>query len=908
MTAVGGAETIPGRAAAAAAAFGDALAMQAKGEAGYVRLTYRELAARAAATARGLVALGLKPGDRAVLLSENRPEWGVAYLAITGAGGTAVPLDPHLSDAEIANCVRHAGAELVVTSGHFRERLAALAAQGLTASVLDLDGGPGALSLGALAERGAGALLPEVLADTPASILYTSGTTGTPKGVVLTHRNFLANAESVLGSIPPRRDDVFLSLLPLHHAFPFMANFLVPLLSGACTVFLQSLKAPDLLACMQETGVTILVGVPQLYAMLHRGLWEQIGRRPAPARAVFRLLLAASDRLLPLTGERAGRLLFRQVHRRFGGRLRIMASGGAKLDPAVAADFRRLGFQVLEGYGLTETAPVVSFNPPERPVLESIGRPLSGVEVRIGEADADGVGEILVRGPNVMSGYYRNPEATAEALRDGWLHTGDLGYLDARNYLFITGRAKEVIVLPSGKNIYPEEVEAHYLQSPYIKEICVVGVEAGGEAGVATESLRALVLPDFDYLKAQRLSGARDAIRWDMENYSRRLPAYKRVTGFSLVKDSFPRTRLGKIQRHRVQELYRDLLAAPPSPAEPAEVPGDPLLERPGADRILQLLTERAKGRPVRLDDNLELDLGIDSLGRVELVVALEEMFGIELPDETGSEVFTVRELLGKVLEVAAGGKVPAPTRRSPWEAILNSPPDAAAQARLAAGTSGRAGVVSWFVQHLCWLLFILFCRLRVRGRERVPVAGPFILASNHASYIDGFVIAAAVPYRFLTRLYYVGFQTFFQHPIMDWFARNVRVIAIDMDAYLARALQMAAHVLREGKVLCVFPEGSRSIDGTVKPFKKGTGILALGLKVPLVPVYLQGTFDVWPRGERWPRPGPVRVTFGEPASVDDLLRDPAAVGADEPERLMAALRARVAALAGPVAAGQGLA
>ncbi|MGH7408539.1 MAG: lysophospholipid acyltransferase family protein, partial [Candidatus Methylomirabilales bacterium] len=205
------------------------------------------------------------------------------------------------------------------------------------------------------------------------------------------------------------------------------------------------------------------------------------------------------------------------------------------------------------------------------------------------------------------------------------------------------------------------------------------------------------------------------------------------------------------------------------------------------------------------------------------------------------------------------------------------------------------------------WLLFTLGCRLQVRGRERVPETGPFILASNHASYFDAFVIAAALPFRFVTRLYYVGFQTFFQHPLLDWFARNVRVIAIDLDAYLARALQTAAHVLRDGRGLCVFPEGARSIDGTVKPFKKGTGILALGAKVPLVPVHLGGTFDVWPRGERWPRPARIRVTFGEPASVDALLRDPAAVGADDAERLMAALRARVAALAGLVDAGERL-
>ncbi|MBI4392102.1 MAG: AMP-binding protein, partial [candidate division NC10 bacterium] len=229
--------TIPGRVAAAAEAFGDAVAMQAKGAAGYVRLAHREVSARAAAAAAGLVARGLKPGDRVVLLSESRPEWGVAYLAITGAGGTAVPLDAQLTDPEIANCVRHAGAGTVIASGRFRERLAALASQGLPLTRVDLDGGPGALAFDALAPANAGGLLPDLAADLPASILYTSGTTGIPKGVVLSHANFLANAESVLKFGLSRPDDNFLVLLPLHHSFAFMADFLVPLLSGARTTY-----------------------------------------------------------------------------------------------------------------------------------------------------------------------------------------------------------------------------------------------------------------------------------------------------------------------------------------------------------------------------------------------------------------------------------------------------------------------------------------------------------------------------------------------------------------------------------------------------------------------------------------------------------------------------------------------
>ena len=224
---------------------------------------------------------------------------------------------------------------------------------------------------------------------------------------------------------------------------------------------------------MHETGVTALVAVPQLFYLLHKGIFEQIGRRPPLVRALLRLFLRLSGALRP-TGINLGRLVFGQVHRRFGGRIRIMASGGARLDPIIARDFLALGFTLTEGYGLTETAPVVAFNPLARIVPGSVGVPLPGVEVRIVTPDAEGVGEIAIRGPNVMQGYYQHALATAEVLRDGWFLSGDLGKLTPDGYLIITGRAKEVIVLSSGKNIYPEEIEEQYLKSAYIKEICLV--------------------------------------------------------------------------------------------------------------------------------------------------------------------------------------------------------------------------------------------------------------------------------------------------------------------------------------------------------------------------------------------------------------------------------------------------
>ncbi len=432
------------------------------------------------------------------LISENRPEWAVAYFAVMAAGGTAVPLDVQLGDAEVANVLRHGGCRAAIASGKQVARLLAAAAHDAPlAWVVDLDApadGERTLALDVALRNPdvAHPPLPRVESDALASILYTSGTTGTPKGVMLSHGNFLANADSVMKFRLVNAQDNLLSVLPLHHAFAFTVQ-LILLFTGARITFPPSLKGPDLLACMHETGVTVLVAVPQLFYLLHKGIFDQIGKRPLLVRALLRLLLRLSGAVRP-SGINLGRLVFGQVHRRFGGRIRIMASGGARLDPLIARDFLALGFTLTEGYGLTETAPVVAFNPLERVRPGSVGVPLPGVEVKIVNADAEGVGEIAIRGPNVMRGYYRQPEATADVMRDGWFLSGDLGYLTPNNYIVITGRAKEVIVLSSGKNIYPEEIEEQYLKSAYIKEICLIP-QTSDRAGAAvrTERRRSLV-------------------------------------------------------------------------------------------------------------------------------------------------------------------------------------------------------------------------------------------------------------------------------------------------------------------------------------------------------------------------------------------------------------------------------
>jgi len=880
----------------------DRLALQVKEDTGYRRLTYGEVARQVRALAAALVRAGIRPGDRVALLSENRPEWIVASLAATAAGGTSVPLDIQLSDGEIATVLEHAGCRMGIASGKQAPRLLALRRDHVLSQVVDLDAEASEgrlLAFRAVLRDTTGAeavSLPSVTEDALASILYTSGTTATPKGVMLTHGNFLANARSVLDFRLVKADDNLLALLPLHHAFPFTAQLFL-LYSGAHLTFPASLKGPDLIACMQETGVTILIGVPQLFYMLRKGIFDELERRPLAIRWLLRRLLRLSGALRP-RGINLGRIVFAPVHRRFGGRLRILASGGARLDPAIAEDFLALGFTMTEGYGLTETSPVVCFNPLNRMRPGSVGIPMPGVEVEIVTPDAEGVGEIAIRGPNVMKGYYENPAATAEVMQNGWFLSGDLGCLDADGYLTITGRIKELIVLSSGKNISPEEVEEQYLKSRYIKEICLVPQTAERD-GAEVEGLLALVLPDLDHFRAESTTNVFETIRWDMENIGHNLPPYKRPTGLVIVKEGFPRTRLGKIQRHLVAERFHAELTREPAPSDtPPSEADQALLEDEVGRRVLEYLQSAVKKPAVQLDDHLELDLGMDSLARVEMLVALEEMFSVEIPDEAAAECSTVREVVERLRELRGAPRgIAGPARRRGWGEILTAKSPAEVQAMVEASSRPSASVIAAVTRAICVAIFRTAYRLRVEGLQHVPPRGPLILVANHCSFFDAFLLAASLPGSITQQIFYMGFEGFFRHPILAWWGRGVRVIPVDMDNYLMRALQASALVLRHGKILCVFPEGERSADGRVRPFLKGVGILVRELKVPVLPARITGSFEAWPRGQSVPKIHPTQVRFGHVVTPGELLSGEGPSGGDEYETIVMRLRERVIAL-----------
>ncbi|MBZ5510134.1 MAG: AMP-binding protein [Acidobacteriia bacterium] len=879
----------------------ESVAVEIQRHAGEIeRLTYSQLRTVAEALGSWLVTSGFDRGTRCAILAANSPRWIACYLGTVAAGMVTVPLDTAFNAAQVAKLLQASGSSLLfVDAKHLPVAQRAVADSPIRLLLLEPAESPlPGPDFDAIVKAGSEGFTPvDAVGDETAAILYTSGTTSDPKGVMLTHDNFHAETEGVFRLIDITPRDAILGVLPLFHALAQMANLLLPLAGGARIVFLESLNTTELLRALRERDITLFCCVPQFFYLIHERIRKQAGARGRLAESAFGWMLQVS-RVARGFGLNLGKLLFRPVHATLGPKMHYLISGGSKLDAGIARDFYAMGFELLQGYGLTETTGGAIGTPPYDNVIGSVGKPLPGMELKLRDAkppeDGGGpaVGEILLRGPLVMKGYYARPDATAEVIRDGWLHTGDLGYVDSHGNVFITGREKEVIVLSNGKNIHPDEIEAHYLKSPFIKEICVLGLQGRPGEPIA-ERLHAVVVPNFEVLRERKIVNARQVIRFDIETLSAQLPSTKRILGFDIWQDDLPRTTTRKIKRFEVERRVKEEQAA-------AQVEGEELartltederqwLAAPDVARAVAVITRAADGarRQLHPRDNLELDLGLDSMERVELLVALERELGASVPDAVVSEVYTVRELVDVVRQsVGRSGRV---QERAAWDSILNidpTDPEVLAVARRKPVTE-RA----WF---LFGRLFQLFVRdrfgLTVTGVEKLPRHGPCIISPNHQSFLDPAVLVSVLPYSILRDAFYVGTSEIFGNGILRALARSLKLIPVDPDANLVPAMRAGAYGLRHGKVLILYPEGERSIDGTPKVFKKGAAILATHLKVPIYPVAMDGFFEAWPRGKGFQKFTRLHLAFG------DRIDPPQQV--DNPERtyelLTAELKARV--------------
>jgi long-chain acyl-CoA synthetase len=870
---------------------------------GAERWSYGRLSDEVARLARGLAASGVGPGAAVALLSKNRPEWLVACLAIFAAGAAVVPIDSQIGADALAHILRDSNARLIFTTTEYLNRI--------QRASLERPPRPVLLDVAADDARGWQALkaehgpaLPSVTPDDQAALFYTSGTTGVPKGVPLTHRNLSFELSALLDSGLVGPSDSALAPLPFYHVYPF-ATMLVPLALGSYLVLPAGMTGPQLVRALKEGRPTVLIGVPRLYRALYTGIAGQARGGGKLAAAYFNRGLRLSIWLRRRTGLQLGRTILRPIHQRIGGSLRLMASGGSALDPDIAEKLDGMGWELAIGYGLTETSPLLTINPPNSGKLASAGAALPGVELRVAplaesseqsngaappDPNAPQEGEIQARGPNVFAGYRNLPEATAAAFTpDGWFRTGDLGHFDRDGFLYVTGRANTLIVTESGKKIQPDPLEEIYTHHPLLQEVGVLKAE---------NQLAAVIVPNMEEVNRRANGNVAVGVREALAEVLPTLPSHQRVTDYVISLDQLPKTNLGKIRRHQLRELYAQLkqgnvatgTSTGPVAIEDMSEQDQALLEQEPARQAWELFAERYHDRPLTPDTSPALDLGIDSLAWLNLTLEISQRTGVELNDEAIARISTVRDLLREVSAEPA---------EAPQVSALEHPETALTPEELS-----WLRPQGWLMRQLNLLLMLLNHRLmrwcfslQTRGVENVPRAGQLVFTPNHQSFLDVAVIAASLPYSVLRRTYWAGSSdTVFVNPIWRLFSRITRTVPIARYSGTGqKSLAMGAAVLKGGANLVWFPEGKLSISRELLPFRQGLGMVLEQYPATLVPVLVEGTPDALPPDNSRLRFKPCRVTFGKPVTPAELIAE--GEGATDAARMMDALHGRVAAL-----------
>lgn len=873
-------QTFCERLVASANAHQHKVAMVAPGIGKPEQITFGEMLAQIRSLAYRLIQEGIGSGDRVALLGENHPHWALAYFGIIYRGAVAVPLDPAATIEALAHFIDDSEAKLAFVGSSSLDKFRAVCERlGRQIPVVTLQPTAQRNGFAEFADWAHTPISPEFAAASPqakagnlAVLMYTSGTTGMPKAVPLTHGNIYAESDGLLEAMNVTDKEVVLSLLPLFHSYSQTVNLWLATILGAQVHYVTELSSAAVERALKESRATALLGVPRLWYLFHKKIFDEVKKQAAPVRWLFAAMMHLNGWLRDGLRLNAGHLFFRRVHESFGGRLWLAVSGGASFDADVARDFHCLGFTILQGYGLTETAAAATATRFEDNIVGSVGTPLKDVEVKIDEANDKGVGEVLIRGPIVMPGYYHNPEANREAFTaDGWFRSGDLGRFGERGHLFIVGRKKDVIKLPSGKNVFPEDVEAFYERSPFVSEICVLGVRDESTSFARAEKLVAVVVPDFDHLKAQHVTNAREWVTWELDNLGRELPEYQRVRDYIIRSEPLPRTTTRKVKRFEVKQWLensgavtgqtRDLRRFVLSDADRAQ------LDSPAGKLVVSIIRQQKPDADlIHPQMNLELDLGLDSLARAECAVSIEQS-GIEVTPEETATTLTVGDLIGLVAAKRREGETTlAPAVATDWQEILSDVPADLPDIQPVLERKPVFELFAYTVLRIVRSLARVFCRMDVEGIDVLKtLRPPFLICPNHQSFLDPLLVSSIYPLDLLRNVFHVGFADYFGGPLMGRLARRVNLIPVDADVHLLRAMRAGAAGLRAGKILNIYPEGQRALDGQLAEFRKGAAILATELNLPIIPVALDGLYRVWPRGAKLIRPAKVKIGFGAP-------------------------------------------
>jgi long-chain acyl-CoA synthetase len=794
--------------------------------------TYGGIGALVPRVATLLGEAGVSPGDRVLIWAVPRPEWGIASLGAQWAQAISVPIDVRSTDAFASKLAAQTKPKLVLAS------LPTLK----SASRLELP----VITVESLVDRAVGAAAtpqPQTDPGSLAEIVFTSGSTGEPKGVMLSHRNIVSNSSSLQGVVPLGTETRILSILPLSHMYGMNPGFLAPLMKGAMIVYPTSLQPSVLAKTFREQRVTMLLAVPQILKLLDNAIQRRVdssGRHESFER------LHAIGRRLPMPLRR---LLFWPVLNQIGG-LQYVALGGAPLSPVLAQRWEEIGVVALQGYGATETSPVISMTRLEANRLGTVGQPIPGVEVRIASD-----GEVVVRGPNVFLGYYEKPEATEQVLRDGWYHTGDLGSLDEDRFLTLHGRKRDMLALADGTKVYPEDVENTLSRDARVHDAAVLGLEnAAGETQVHA------VL-----LLREGADGA-DVVR----TANAQLAPNQQIRGFSVwPEEDLPRTPTLKVKKTVVLEWLRSEEAAAPKPG--ADRPAEAAVPRTPIEQIVARM-EGVDTSAVRPDARIASDLGLDSLGKVELLSLIEEELGAYVDDAELDPDATLAELQS-LADAAAGAKR--------QEGIFGWPLKPVVRA-----------IGIGLQQTLGQLLLTIFYRRRTRGLENLRgLKGPVLFTPNHHMHNDNAPIICGIPVAWRWKLSVAAAQdSIFDTPSHGFLAGLLgNAFPVNREGAARRSLELLGARLDRGFSILIYPEGKMTVDGPLQPFKTGTGLVAILGAVPVVPMRLKvhqhSRIDMKAPGVPWR--GDLELIFGKP-----LRFGPDADPTDATEQVRAAVEA----------------
>lgn len=764
-------------------------------------------------------------GKKIIIFSENREGWAYAFFSAWMNGCIAIPVDAGSTSHDVAYILNDCRPDsLWVSSKTEKTARDAMAEAGLEIGVNIIDNleecpvegqYDGTLPWSKIYDEGN---------QETALIIYTSGTTGMPKGVMLSYTNIRKNLDGVSVDVPifnsERRTMI---LLPMHHVLPLLGSLVFPMACGGGVAICPTLSGPDLMETMVKGKIAIVIGVPRLYQTLFTGIKKKID-----ANAVTRALYSLCEKV----GSRGlSRMVFGSLRKKMGGHIAYFVSGGAALDSEIGRGMRTLGLDVLEGYGMTEAAPMIAFTRPDDIRPGCSGLPLPGVECKLVN------GELLARGANIMQGYYNRPEETAQVIdSEGFLHTGDLATIDAQGHITITGRTKEIIVLSNGKNVQPNEIEFKLEKfDKYVKEAAVV------QDG---DLLRAIIVPIKEW--AQNLSDSDVELilkREVLELYNMTVSNYKKLMSLMVFRGDLPRTKMEKLQRFKLKDILAGKAIA--DAAQPEEE--EPQMEE---YQILKRYIQDEKKVKVKPTSHIETDLAMDSLDKVGLQGFVEHTFGVHMKPESMAAFTNILAMAEHISQT----KTHTDVEDMDWSKLLKEDNSVNLILPKASGLyTGGEKCLKGFLR--------IWNSLSIKGAENLPVSGPYILAPNHQSFVDGPVALSGLPVEAQRQIYTYATEDHMQGTLRRFLASRCNVIIMER-ANLKDSILKMAQVLKQGSSVLIFPEGHRTHDGEVDTFKKTFAILAKELNVPVVPVRISGAYEALSRHDRFLKPHHIEVEY----------------------------------------------